>query len=191
MGDIELGGPRRCPAPVEHDRPVPSHHDVRRLKIQMEDPISEIEGGREVLWRGDLVQALVQFGQEPGEVRNPVRLTTSKIEQTGALDPLKLHVRAFHSVDLRCWVPMGADVIHHRRLRGRLLASPISAEDAGGAQLEHISVSSLTEQTSKLVHDNGLSQVAEAPSVAHRAGDRGHCEMGMCRRSSSSRLFHV
>ena len=154
MGDVELWGPRRCPAPVEHDRPVPSDHDVRRLKIQMEDAISAIEGGREVLWRGDLVQAMVQLGQEPGEVRKPVRVTGSKIEQARALDPLELHVRTLDSVDLGCWVPMGADVIHHRRLGSRLLASPISAEDAGGAQLEHISVSPLTEQASKLIHDN-------------------------------------
>lgn len=38
-----------------------------------------------------------------------------------------------------------------------VLASPISAKDAGGAQLEHISVSPLTEQASKLIHANGLS----------------------------------
>ena len=157
MGYVELWWARRCPAPVEHDRPVPSDHDVRRLKIHMEDAISAIEGGREVLWRGDLVQALVQLGQEPGEVRKSVRLTSSKIEQARALDPLELHVRALHSVDLWCWVPMGADVNHDRRFGSRVLASPISAKDAGGAQLEHISVSPPTEQASKLIHANGLS----------------------------------
>jgi hypothetical protein len=64
----------------------------------MEDAISAAERPPQILWSHDLVELLVEAGEQAREVTEPMRGAGEHVEEHRAVDALELHLGAVDAV---------------------------------------------------------------------------------------------
>jgi hypothetical protein len=129
------------------------------LQVEVQHPITTIEGRRKRCRRGDPVESVVELGQEVGMPSDVVGLVSHDVEQRRSIHSFEHHVATVDVEHLGSREAVCPDVRHDARLGLGLLAGPVAAENPGRAQLEHVRVAPPAEErTVVAVHTDSFSR---------------------------------